>query len=409
MVVGRKLRHIQIKREVLLAQRIPQELAEQQPQGRVLQDMGETGIVRVTLHDSRVGLRRSRLLPGYPATHTLPVLSDLVDGVLCRLEQACTGLLLDIRLVLEQTAHQALLDKLLDDGDALAAVDGRTAVHEPVHGGFSSETVLEGLVAHLALLGHLDADNAVGVLADGVGIRAGHAGLEVRALDAGKATEDDLDGGTVVRDLVGSGVAFEDDELHGVAWGVEHVHDVTGRYAIALAETLEDVDTLGSHLVESTFERELARDATVDRLNEAGVDEALADGASHLLGHGESGGRGGGDDAGRILGVRHAVRLRELERTQVHDGLLGGKRVFELGEPHAMGLQLQTDHQGREEVLEVACVRPVVCGHPQEARGGLVHLRGGHESGGALNGVSSVGGRLLQRLIERVGRRQAVR
>ena len=307
MVVGREFRYIQIERQILLAQRIPQKLTEQQPQRRVLQDVGEPGIVGVARSNPHIGLRRNRFLPGYPAAHALPMLCHLVDGVLCRLEQACAGLLLHIRLVLEQTAHQALPDKLLDDGDALAAIDGRTAVHQPVHGRFTGETVLEDPIAHLALLGHLDADDTVGVFTDGVGIRAGHAGLDVGALDAGEAAEYDLDRGTVVRDLVGGGVAFQDDKLHGVARRVEHVHDVAGRDAVALAETLQDVDALGGHLVEGALERELTGDATVDGLDKTGVHEPLTNGARHLLGHGESSGRGGGDDARRIFGVGHAV------------------------------------------------------------------------------------------------------
>ena len=128
---------------------------------------------------------------------------------------------------------------------------------------------------------------------------------------------------------------------------------MTGRDSVPLAEALQDVDALGGELEEGAFEREDREGLAVDGLNESSIDKALADGAGHFLGHGERGGRGGGDDPRRVLRVGHAVRLGELEGSQVVDCLLGGEGVIIAGEANPVRVQLQAYHQSGKQVHKI--------------------------------------------------------
>lgn len=75
--------------------------------------------------------------------------------------------------------------------------------------------------------------------------------------------------------------------------------DVIRVYSVLADESLEDVKTLWSELVNSAlFEEVGGRINGV--LNETGVHKVLAHGFSHLSRHGESRRRGCGDDTGRL-------------------------------------------------------------------------------------------------------------
>lgn len=356
VIVGGELGDIQIEGQVLLAERLAQEFAEEQSQGRVAQDLVQAGIVGVARAANIEGRRRRRLVvlvPCNPSTYPLTSFGDGVDGMLRRLEIYKAGVLLRHRAVLLHGGNQTVLDEEMRNQASFPTVVRCGAIHQPVDRGFAGEGVVVDLVSDSTLLGHLDANEAGGVFTDRVRVRARDAGLDVGSILAGEAAEDDLDGGSIRGQLIRLGIAFEVDELHGVARRVQHVHDVAGRDAIALAEALKDVDALAGQLVQAALHRKVRGIATIDGLDEAGVDEALADGAGHLLGHGEGGRGGGGDDAAGILGIRHAIRLGEFERPQVVDGLFGGEGVLEFGEADTVGVQLQADHEGRKEVIEI--------------------------------------------------------
>lgn len=96
--------------------------------------------------------------------------------------------------------------------------------------------------------------------------------------------------------------------------------------SIPLAEPLQDVDSLRSQLPQATLEGEHWHALSIGQFDESGIHEPLAHRPGHLLRHRKGGGRGGRDDSAGVFGVRHAVRLRELERAQVVDGLLRRER-----------------------------------------------------------------------------------
>lgn len=355
VIVGGELGDIQIEGQILLAERLAKEFAEEQPQGRVAEDLVQTGVVGVARAPNVEG-RRKRLLillPCNPSAYPLASFGDGVDGMFRWLEIHKAGVLLRHRTVLLDRGNQPVLDEEMGNQAGFAAVVCCGAVYQPIDRGFAGEGVGVDLVADSTLLGHLDPGEAGGILADRVRVRARDAGLDVGPILTGEAAEDDLDGGSIRGQLVRLGIPLEVDELHGISRRVQHVHDVAGRDAIPLAEPLQDVDAFAGQLVQAPFHGEVRGIAAIDGLNEACVDEALADGPGHLLGHGEGGCGGGRDDAAGILGIRHAVRLGELERPQVVDGLFGGEGVFELGEADPVGVQLQTDHEGGKEVIEI--------------------------------------------------------
>ena len=255
--------------------------------------------------------------------------------------------------IFDDGEHQALTDELDGQVVGLLTIDGGGTIHEPVGGGLAGEGMTPPAITDPALPGHLDADHAVMIIAEGVGVGRVGGRLGVGTVGTDEAPEDDLDGGALHGQLVGDGVPFQVDEVHAIPGRVDGVDDVALVDAVPLTEPTEDVQALGRQLPDSALEGEDGRGLTVGRLDETGVHEALTDGTGHLAGHGEGGGGGGGDDAGGILGIGHPIRLRELERAQVVDGLLRGEGVFDALESNAMGTQRQTDHQGREEIHEV--------------------------------------------------------
>ena len=205
-------------------------------------------------------------------------------------------MLLHVRLVVDDGEHEPLAHKLGRDLVRLLAVDGGGAVHEPVRRGLAGESVAPPLVADLALARHLDADDAVLIVARRVRVcRVGRL-LGVGTVLADESPEDDLDGGALHRQLVRGRVALEVDQMHGIAGRVDGLDDVLLVDAVALAEASEDVQALGRQLPEAALEREEVRRLAVGRLDEARVHEALAHGPGHLAGHREGRRRRGRDD-----------------------------------------------------------------------------------------------------------------
>lgn len=275
-----------------------------------------------------------------PATDTLAPFGNAVDGTFGGLKHRQRFVCLGIVLVGFVHGDQTVLDKQFGNEDSLATFDRSGAVHQPVNGSLAGKGVLVSAIVESTLLGHLDTHDTIRVVTERVGIRGGNAGLDVGPVLAGETTEDDFNGGTVVGELIGFRVALEIDELHGVAGRLQDVDNVTRSDAVALAETLQDVDTLGGELENSAFQGEERQSLAIGGFNEAGVEKALTDRTGHFLGHGKGSGGGSGDDARGIFGIRHAIGLGELEGAQVVDGFFGGEGVIIAGEAHAMGFQL---------------------------------------------------------------------
>ena len=132
---------------------------------------------------------------------------------------------------------------------------------------------------------------------------------------------------------------------------------------ISTAEEVQDGRSFGCQLPDSTLSHKYGVGLRLGRLNQSGVDETLTHGASHFFGHGE-GRRGRRDDPSRgILGVRYAVRLRELEGAKVGNGFLGKKRFLHAREPHSVRSERKASDESGEQVLEVSGKGPFVVGH----------------------------------------------
>ena len=326
-----ELADIQVEGQVLLAVGVPKVLAEEQAQGGVAQDLVEllgVGVAR----DARARRGGDAVALGGAVAldqvdDVLALLRQLVDGGFGGLEARGARLVLgelgEVGAVGLDTPDELVLEEEGGELGGLAAVDGGAAVHEPVGGGLAGEGLVEGArgVAEAALAGHAHAGNAVLVLAERVRVGGAGADLDVGAVLADEAPEDDLDGAAVRRQLVGLRVPLQDDQLHGIARGIDELGDVPLDDAVLEAEAFQDVDPFRGQLPDGALHGELAGLLAIGRLDEAGVEEALADGAGHLARHGEGGGGRGGDDAGGVLGVGHAVGLGELEGAQVVDGL----------------------------------------------------------------------------------------
>jgi hypothetical protein len=156
-----------------------------------------------------------------------------------------------------------------------------------------------------------------------------------------------------MRQFISLRVALQIDQLHRVARGFQHIYHVSSGDTISLAESLQDIDALWSELKQRAFQWEYRECFAINGFDKASVNETLAYRTSHLLGHRKGGGRSRGHDARGILGIRHAVRLGELKRSEVVDGFLGCESVVIFRKPHTMRIQFQADHKGREKVHEI--------------------------------------------------------
>lgn len=139
-------------------------------------------------------------------------------------------------------------------------------------------------------------------------------------------------------------------------------------YAVSLAETSQHPHALGCELPDRAPRAEIC--LSIQRFDEPSLDESVAYSAGHFPSHGK-GGRGcRGDDAGRVLGIRHTVRLGKLQRAEVCEGLVGCESVLDLCEPDSVRGEWKTDHKGREEILEIlCCLVSIVCLLPRRYGG----------------------------------------
>lgn len=273
---------------------------------------------------------------GKSAVDEIPPLGgDLVDRMLCRLEKRVPGNLDHMRPVLLNGLHQVVLHKQRGNLNRLPPVNRGRAVHQPIRRSLAGKGVFEDLAAHLALRRHLDAREAIPVIIERVGIGRAHAALHVGSIRSDKSPENDLDGASVGEKLVGLSVSFQADQLG------QRVSNQFGHLlllnAVSGAEAIEDRDALGCQLPHRALHCVVGLVPSVGRLNEARLEESLANGAGHVLGHGKGCGGGRRDDARGVLGIRHAVGLGKFEGTKVVDRIFGQKCVINLGEADAVG------------------------------------------------------------------------
>lgn len=336
-VIGSELGNIQVERQVLLTERVAEEFTEQQTQGGILEDVVETGIVRVLGYAPVVITRKIlALVTRNPPTGLLPQVGNTVDGVLGGLEGGDGIIRHGIRGIVLQHRDQAVFDEEFSNHSNFLVINRRAAVHQPIDGGLPSKGVVDYPVMHFALLGHLHTHQAIGIVAERIRIRAGDAVLHIWPILAGESPEDDFDGGAVMRQLVSCGISLQVDQLHGVAGGLKDFGYMAGGDAIPLAETLQDIDAFRGQNEQSTLEREIRDRFAIGGLDEPRINKALANGARHIPRHGEGGGGRGGDYARLVFRVWHSIRLGEFEGPQVVDGFLRCERVIIFRKADAM-------------------------------------------------------------------------
>lgn len=213
----------------------------------------------------------------------------------------------------------------------LVTADDRRKVAEPLQGADRGEAEFIGLERRLAdHLGRsfLDVDQwhtlcPLSVLHSGVELARRHLGHVVGAT-ADESAEQGSDDGLGDDNLVVRRSPLEVQQLHADGLVLKHTDKRVAVDAVLDDEALEDMQALGRDDVDASLLEEIGC-AVSGVLDEAGVHKVLRHGLGHLAGHAERRGGRSRDDARRVSWIRPAVRLGELERSQVLRRLVSAK------------------------------------------------------------------------------------